>query len=331
VTPARFRLSALGLAAALSACRTPAPPATAMQEFRQGGYRFINPLLECEDDDMRQSSEIRSFEADLQKHVDALLKSGRATHVSVYYRDMKNGPWLGVNENELFTPASLLKVPLMVAVFMTADRDRRALEKPILVPADMRDTNNVAVYKPAESLARGRTYTTDEVVRHMIRFSDNDSAVLLLQNVDWKVLERTYKDLDVNIPDVANPENFMTLKAYASVFRVLYNATYLPKDLSERALDLLTQTDFRRGLSAGVPEGVLVAHKFGTAFYKTSPQGTTKQLHDCGIVYHPTHPYLVGVMTRGKDYEDLAGVVSGISRFVYDRVDEASRRGRKNR
>ncbi len=74
---------------------------------------------------------------------------------------------------------------------------------------------------------------------------------------------------------------------------------------------------------AGVPSTVDVAHKFGerTTLASDTESTETKQLHDCGIVYFPENPYLLCVMTRGTDFKVLEGIISDISRMVYEEVD----------
>ena len=79
---------------------------------------------------------------------------------------------------------------------------------------------------------------------------------------------------------------------------------------------MLASADFKRGLVAGVPEDIKVAHKFGE---RETSEG--KQLHDCGIVYYPNRPYLLCVMTEGADLENLISVVGGVSRLVFDEID----------
>jgi hypothetical protein len=81
---------------------------------------------------------------------------------------------------------------------------------------------------------------------------------------------------------------------------------------------LLTSTDFNEALVAGVPQEVQVAHKFGEA----GTGDVERQLHDCGIVYFPSHPYLACIMTRGKDTGTLKQSIADISRFMYQKIDE---------
>jgi hypothetical protein len=43
-----------------------------------------------------------------------------------------------------------------------------------------------------------------------------------------------------------------------------------------------------------------------------------KQLHDCGIVYFPNHPYIVCLMTRGYDWNVLEKTLKDISKIIFD-------------
>jgi beta-lactamase class A len=76
-------------------------------------------------------------------------------------------------------------------------------------------------------------------------------------------------------------------------------------------------------LVAGVPAGIPVAHKFG----ETGQVGGERQLHDCGIVYYPNSPYILCIMTRGNNFEELPNIIKQISSEVYKHVDGQVRTG----
>ncbi|HOW28285.1 MAG TPA: class A beta-lactamase-related serine hydrolase [Elusimicrobiota bacterium] len=281
-------------------------------EVRQGGYHFINPLLECETEDWK---EIRSFKRELEELIDKEKKRTTISHVSVYFRDLKNGPWFGIQERDPFAPASLLKVPLMMAYYRLA-QDRPALlnEKVVF----QRKKNVVARPGVVLPLVDGQIYSIEDLINTMIIHSDNEAKDILFDNIPLKEdLIRVYTDLDIVVPYQSMAEDHMSVKSYTGFFRVLFNASYLNREYSERALYLLSKTTFRGGLVAGVPPGVIVSHKWG--FWPTKTGG--KQLHDCGIIYYQEHPYLLGVMTRGKTEEELVEIVRKISQFVYDELN----------
>lgn len=275
-------------------------------------YKFINPLLECEAFEKGSFIQANKIEEKIQKVVDGVPNNPGLEHLSVYLRDLNNGPWLGYNENEKFTPASLLKVPIMMAYFKKAESDPNFLEKKIFYQAVPQDEQGAPNIQPRKSLKFGQEYTVFELIEEMIVYSDNKASNLLLKNIDEIFLEKVYTDLAISIPgenELAG--DFMTVKDYASFFRILYNASYLNREMSEKALELLSRSDFRDGLVAGLPEGTVVAHKFGER-----RQGALVQLHDCGVIYGSKTPYLLCVMTRGGDFSELKKMIEEVSRMV---------------
>ncbi len=46
------------------------------------------------------------------------------------------------------------------------------------------------------------------------------------------------------------------------------------------------------------------------------------QLHDCGIVYYPEHPYVLCLMTRGYNWDKLKEVLHQASNIVYQAVEQ---------
>ncbi|HEX8923420.1 MAG TPA: serine hydrolase, partial [Patescibacteria group bacterium] len=112
--------------------------------------------------------------------------------------------------------------------------------------------------------------------------------------------------------------DIISVKSYASFFRILFNSSYLDNDMSEKALEILSTSRFKDGLIAGVPNGVAIAHKFGERQYLATGQ---KQLHDCGIVYPASsRPYLICVMTRGQDFSHMENSIKDISAAIYNEV-----------
>ncbi len=158
-----------------------------------------------------------------------------------------------------------------------------------------------------------------------IVYSDNYAYFTLLKYINLErpggtafVLE-TMQELGVIDPRSPEEET-VTVRNYSSLFRLLYNASYLSADDSEEVLTWLAHSSFSAGLQAGVPRGTIVASKFG----EREVSGD-KRLHDCGIVYYPGNPYTLCVMTQGSDWASLKAVISDISAMVYREVDSRAR------
>lgn len=287
------------------------------QVRQNGGYTYINPLLECEVAEGSIDARKESFQDDLQAFVDGLKKNHELSDAAVYFRDLNNGPTFGINEKGEFFPASLLKVPVMMAYYHMADDEPGLLEKEIFYekPQILDFTPTII---PREELVPGQSYQVGELIRRMIVYSDNQSLLLLSSRLPLSSLQDLFSMLGVGEDVLTNPDAKLTVKEYAGFFRILFNSSYLSRESSEKALALLAMTDYNDALPAGVPQEVKVSHKFGEA----GTMDAERQLHDCGIVYFPSHPYLACIMTRGQDEEVLRRSIKEISRFIYQKVDE---------
>ena len=281
------------------------------QEKHESGYRFISPLLECGSEPSNRKSLLEMDKA-LSEYIDEEIAKGTIEHASVYWRDLNNGPWIGINEKELFSPASLMKVPIMIAYLKAAEKNPYLLQQEITIDDRVIDNKKQNILH-ADRIKIGETYTIQELIERMITKSDNFAANALIFYECGVDINKVSDDLRIFLPNDENAENFISVIDYASYFRVLYNSSYLNREMSEWALKLLSQTDFKEGLVAGVPSYVTVSHKFGERglpdYY---------QLHDCGIVYRSNSPYLLCIMTKGDSFKKMGEVISELSSRIYN-------------
>lgn len=276
---------------------------------QQGQVGLINPLLECEG---AQFQETPSFMSQIRERI---ASDKRLTKVAVYFRDLNNGPWFGINEREEFVAASLMKVGLLMSFMKATESHPEVLAQRLkLKPEDMA-LNEIQQTGTFSKLESGVSYTVEELLSRVIIESDNRPIVALMESRLAPPLEETMGHLGIPFKVLPQVGTVITLKAYANLFRVLYNASYLTAARSHQALELMTRATFKEGLVAGVPEGVTVAHKFGERILEKG-----LQLHNCGIIYVPQKPYLLCIMTQGKDFPALKSVISDISRIAYKAV-----------
>lgn len=284
-------------------------------------FKLLNPYIRCEpDDNVLSKKEFTDFKGKLEERIYALIGQKKITHASVYLRDLQFGPWMGIDEEETYSAASLLKVAVLLTVYRQEELHPGTLQQRIEVSPEM-ISSYVQDFSEEPQLEAGKTYTIDELVDAMIIHSDNDATNVLnsyLESVssDGSPMLRTLEELGF-IGQYKQNDN-LTVKQSASLFRLLYNSSYLGKDMSYKALQLLTRTTFKEGLAKGVPASVDVAHKFGERLTENGE----RQLHDCGVVYHPKNHYMLCVMTRGNDSRMLTDVIAEISSLVYEEMND---------
>jgi beta-lactamase class A len=281
------------------------------------GERLVNPLLECEVAEGMIDAYKENFQDELEIVVDDLKTNGDVSTVAVYFRDLNNGPTFGINEDEKFVPASLLKVPVMMSYYKLAEDEPDILDRKLTYEKE----SNLApdgsqLIAPSKEIEVGKKYPISELIERTISYSDNEAVTLLIYNMPSGPIRTLYHMLGVSDGVLNGPEGRLTVKEYAAFFRILFNSSYLSQKYSTRALLLLTKTEFDQGLKAGVPSDVVVAHKFGEG-----GDVSQHQIHDCGIVYYPGHPYLLCIMSSGGDIKKLEGAITKISAFIYKKID----------
>ncbi len=293
-------------------------------------YTYISPLLSCDIGSQEAFPEFAPLKSQVASLIDKKIAAGDAQHISVYVRSLRSARWFEINPSITYAPASLLKVFVMMAYYKEADdSDAPALlDKQITFEGSADPTTNT----PGEEiphLTNGESYSIDRIIKQMIVYSDNDALNTLVDNFDPKTLA-AFQDIfsDLNIPAPVGQDegslNFLTVDNYSQVFQVLYGSTYLSNRYSEQAMALLADAQYKSGIVSGVPESLTVAHKFGvtTVPASTTPSGVINELHDCGIVYYPNnHPYLLCVMTEGKDFAKLQRSLQDISKTTYAWLD----------
>lgn len=279
-------------------------------------FFLLNARRRCEVDEPPKKQEYDRLLGDLTAKVGQWIASKQASHVTFYFRDLENGPIFSLNEQEHFAPASLLKVPIMIALLKEAESDESLLNEEIGLEDAIPAGQNI--FDQTKTLVLGQKYPMTEVLRRMIVYSDNSSKELLRTYLEKRspgILDQTFIDLGISLQN-ADGSNFLTVKSYASLFRSLFNASYLNREMSQRALALLADVEFSYAIEAGIPEDVVTAHKFG--FLDTNTHEV--QLHDCGIVYAPSFPYLLCMMTRGQDTNNIMSIMAELSHDIFEEV-----------
>jgi beta-lactamase class A len=275
---------------------------------------FIRPLLAYNTPEVQTTN---PFKEALKQSITSHVSNNDATVVSLYYRDLNTGHWFGINQDETFVPASLFKVPLMIAYLKDAERKPNLLST-MITDALTQDENKNETIKPLKTISQGQSYTVDQLLQYMIEYSDNNATVLLFKNINQSTLQEVFSDLDIQLPSKGINTDFISVNNYSFFFRVLYNASYLNHEMSEKALELLSKIDFEDGIRKSIPSGIPIADKFGEYFLIQNGVATQHELHDCGIIYHPKHPYILCVMTKGDSLDSLKKTIQDLSKVTYD-------------
>lgn len=275
---------------------------------------------------------------DLRRSIEALIRDAGAADVGVAYRDLATGEELLVHGDATFHAASTMKVPVLMELYRQAGAGTLSLDDRMPVKIEFASIVDGSPYSlkveddSETSLYRrlGERLTIRELARLMITESSNVATNMLIERVTAaktrELMERLgTKDIHVlrGVEDsrayARGLNNTTTARALMIILSRLAAREVVSRGASDEMLAILRAQKFAEGIPAGVPSGVVVAHKTGwfPGVY-----------HDAAIVEPPRRkPFVLVVLTRGIKDEKLAHrLVADIARLVY-RHAEAAQRG----
>jgi beta-lactamase class A len=173
------------------------PEVTRPNIVSRGHEKLINPLLECEvgADRLRQQ-QLKPFKNKVKQLIAERIKDKTAAKISVYFRDLDDGMTFNINGNEEYSPASLGKLPIMMAYFKLAENDPGLLKKKLKYDGKF-DKAKEQYFKPQVTLEAGKSYTIDELIYRMIAYSDNNAWRILLDHIDTDYLNSVVRSCKI--------------------------------------------------------------------------------------------------------------------------------------
>ena len=165
-------------------------------------YKFINPLLAYIIPSTDEQNNFGAIKNKIEYFIDSEKNKGNIYDTSVFISDLNKGRWIGVNENQKYNPASMLKVVIMVVYFKDEEQNKNILSKKLTYSQSLDQLLRKDSFNVQSNLEINKSYSVEELINKMIIDSDNGAKVLLLSNINQSSLDAIY-----NILNIENPEN----------------------------------------------------------------------------------------------------------------------------
>ena len=88
----------------------------------------------------------------------------------------------------------------MIAILKMNEFNPGFLNKTIIYSKNINDGKNVAFND--KSIILGNTYTIRELLTYMIKYSDNKATILLENQMDSRILQKLFKDVGLEVPNI---------------------------------------------------------------------------------------------------------------------------------
>jgi beta-lactamase class A len=251
---------------------------------------------------------VRKDPAELKKQIQSAI-ADTFKNYSVYVVDYHSNFSMGINESEMFTAASVNKLPILAVLYNEAQNGEVNFDQVVtLQPEDIQNYGTGSIrYDPP-----GTTYTVKTLVRLMMQKSDNTAAFLLGNYiVDLPTVQSVITGWGLTQTDMAH--NKTSNKDMELLLRKIYNNNVANPALTAEMLGFMRDSDFENRIPGNLPKDVNVYHKTG--------DGDTGEVHDVGIVTHGNTTYYIGTLTSNvSDVDAAVKLEAKISKIVYDFV-----------
>ena len=231
------------------------------------------------------------------------LKQLLARETSVYngsagvvIKDLKMGWEFSHNKEVCFPSASLVKLPIMAAVYNAAQEGKINLKDTLVLKTSYKAPGSGEL----KNKPFGSTYSVEELVELMITQSDNTAANMLINLLGFDYLNSYFKQLGLENTNLSRKmmdfkyrkqgvENYTTPADIARLLEMIYRGRLMNREVSQACLEVLAGQKIKDRIPARLPPEALVAHKTGLE---------RNVCHDAGIVFTEKGDFLICVLTK---------------------------------
>jgi len=249
---------------------------------------------------------IEGNRVDQEKREKGTLEFGEKTKnlsgvYGLYVHRLSNGTDYGVNENEIFTAASLIKLPVIFALYKESEEGVLDLDtKYSLKRSDKVQGSGSLSGKPD-----GFVLTYREVARLMGKQSDNTAYRIALNLIGEEKVNKVINEL--GMVNTSLSENETTPKDIGIFFDRLWNGSLISDEFRDEIIENLTDTIYEDHLAAGIPKDIKVSHKYGREVHI---------VNDAGIVFSDD-PFVIVLMSKGVVDKEADLAIPELSEAVF--------------
>ncbi|MFJ7979836.1 serine hydrolase [Lysinibacillus xylanilyticus] len=236
--------------------------------------------------------------------------------VHMFVKDCKTEHfYISEKIEDTFSSASLIKVPILLAVLNYVENNNLSLEQEIMIaPEEWVDFSVI-------SEQRLELSTIYELLVWMIITSDNTATNVLIDFLGMDTLNQYFREIGLLQTTVQRKmmdferlakgfDNTTSARDMALLFSRIYRRDLLSSAFSDLTIDILSRQRVHESLKRYLVDEVKLAHKTG---------GLDTVDHDVGIVYSSSGDYLIGVfITEVTNNDHARQLIGRISKVVYD-------------
>jgi beta-lactamase class A len=243
--------------------------------------------------------------------------AGFKGQVFVYIKDYNRNWHISIDSDVKVPAASIVKIPIMAAVFEAQKKGRLSLSDKI----KLQQKDKAGGSGSLKNERAGKEFSIQELIMLMMSISDNSATNILISLLGMDNLNQWFQDnglKDTNLSrlmmDMASRdkgiENYTTAYDIALILDRFYNGKFISGKVSSECMEIMKLQKTKNRIPAKLPADTKVLHKTGLE------KGIC---HDAGIVFTPNGDFLISVLTRheySNSYKSRE-LISNIAYIIY--------------
>ncbi len=237
----------------------------------------------------------------------------------VYYKNLITGESLGINADHSFLAASVIKLPVLMAVMQEIKEGRLHPLDTFRIVREEKVPSCGALYYMNDS----QEVTLRNLYTLMIILSDNTAANRIIQLVGMDrindIIEAAglrHTRLNRLLFDAEaqrqGKENTFSPADAGQLLERIYQGAFVSPDMSREANEILLLQQLKNKLRAMIPRSVTMAHKTGEDSHMT---------HDVGIIY-ADQPFILCLASNDTDVILAEEAIRRIALVCYEYSQE---------
>lgn len=267
--------------------------------------------------------------AELTPALQNLIGEARGTYgVSIYHLESQSE--FSYQADEWFYAASIIKVPIMAAVFDQAFKGNLSFQEKIALRAEDMVTGSGLL----QNLSPGLELSIYDYTVLMIIDSDNTATNILIDRIGTQAIQDAmaewgltgsgfYNKISV-IPAKIENYNKITPRDMTHLLKLIADGKVVSWRACAEMVKIMKQQKYNEGLPSLLPQqdGPVGELKLWECAHKTGWVNGTD--HDMGLLYFPRHTFAVSVFGKNiTDRKDAHNLMGQIGRLLYDHCEKS--------
>ncbi|MFB4167333.1 serine hydrolase [Virgibacillus sp. JSM 102003] len=245
---------------------------------------------------------------------------------AVVVEDLDKEKMIDINSNIQFPAKSLIKVPIMAALFATYERRKIILSNYLTLKRE----DIVKGSGILQLLSPGTQLTIYDLMTLMIVQSDNTATNILIDLIGFEEVENFMQSIGMEdsclkkklmiypVQNEFDNENYITASDISLLFRKLATGKVISLYSSQQMISILKQQQIRNGIPAYLPNSKSTIIGVQPKWELANKTGwDSEHQHDAGILYAGQRSMAISVLSKNADSTKALDAIANIRKEVY--------------